>query len=91
MKNPLSPFPKEYQALRVKRTRLQKSLLDAVPKGIIQLNKRLVSMEDLDDGGVCIQFEDSKEETVDLVVGADGIRSVYSLAIPHSVLDSTAE
>jgi len=78
MKNPPSTFPPEDQALRVRRTRLQKCLLDVVPKGIIQLNKRLVSVEDLDDEGVRLRFEDGREERVDLVIGADGIRSVCS-------------
>lgn len=46
-KNPPSPFPKEYGALRVRRTRLQRALIDVVPKGNIKLGKRLVSIEDL--------------------------------------------
>jgi len=85
-KNPPSSFPKEYQTLRVKRTRLQKALLETVPQGIIRLDKRLIFMEDLGDAGISLRFEDGKEETVDLVIGADGIRSVHSFLPIPSIL-----
>ena len=64
-----------YQPQRVRRTRLQSALKDQVPAGTIQLNKRLSSLENLDDG-VKVSFEDGTETVVDLVVGGDGIRSV---------------
>ena len=47
-----------------------------VPPGLMQFNKKLVSLEDLGSDGVRASFEDGTETTVDLVVGADGIRSV---------------
>ncbi|KAJ9609973.1 hypothetical protein H2200_006303 [Cladophialophora chaetospira] len=65
-----------YQARRVRRTRLQSSLMGRVPRGVIQLNKRLKGMEDLGDEGVRLRFEDGTETIADLVVGGDGIRSV---------------
>ncbi|WYZ36211.1 hypothetical protein EsH8_XI_000094 [Colletotrichum jinshuiense] len=61
---------------RVRRTRLQSALLDRVPEGIIQLGKRLKSLDDLKDGGVGLKFEDGTSVTADMLVGADGIRSV---------------
>lgn len=69
-------LPRKYFAQRVRRTRLQSALLAEVPKDIIQLKKRLVSLEDLDSGGVHLVFEDGTAATADLVVGGDGIRSV---------------
>jgi salicylate hydroxylase len=71
-----SNLPLKYQSQRVRRTRLQSALISKVPKGIIQLKKRLVSLEDLDEGGVRLVFEDGTVTTADLVVGGDGIRSV---------------
>lgn len=71
-----STLPLKYQSQRVRRTRLQSALLSKVPQGIIQLKKRLVSLEDLVEGGVRLVFEDGTETTADLVVGGDGIRSV---------------
>ena len=50
--------------------------LHSMPEGIIQLNKRLLSLENLGEKGVKLSFEDGTETVVDLVVGGDGIRSV---------------
>jgi salicylate hydroxylase len=47
-----------------------------VPEGIIQLKKKLVLMEDLGADGVRLTFEDGEVAIADLVIGADGIRSV---------------
>lgn len=69
-------LPRKYFAQRVRRTRLQSALLAKVLKGIIQLKKRLISLENLDSGGVRLVFEDGTVTTADLVVGGDGIRSV---------------
>ncbi|RFU30121.1 hypothetical protein B7463_g6227, partial [Scytalidium lignicola] len=71
-----SSLATEYQPRRVRRTRLQSALISRVPPGIIRLNKRLVALEDLKQGGVRLTFQDGTESTADLVVGADGIRSV---------------
>ncbi|KAG4439333.1 hypothetical protein IFR05_005208 [Cadophora sp. M221] len=64
-----------YQPQRVRRTRLQAALISRVPEGIIKLNKRLSSLENL-DAVVKLRFDDGTEAIVDLVVGGDGIRSV---------------
>jgi salicylate hydroxylase len=68
-----------YQPQRVRRTRLQSALKAKVPEGTIKLNKRLLSLENLSEGGVKLIFEDGEETVADLVVGGDGIRSVCSL------------
>jgi len=57
-----------------------------VPPGIIKLNKRVVSLENLEKGGVRLIFQDGTETTADLVLGADGIRSVRSWLIPSSMI-----
>lgn len=75
----------KYRAQRVRRTRLQAALLAKVPSGVIKLQKRLVSLHDVDTGGLRLVFEDGEEELSDLVIGADGIRSVR-LALRISIL-----
>ncbi|OAL26876.1 hypothetical protein AYO20_09909 [Fonsecaea nubica] len=71
-----SSMPVKYRARRVRRTRLQSALIKQVAPGVIRLNKRLVALKNLPQGGVSLRFEDGFETTADLVVGADGIRSV---------------
>ncbi|KAK0103161.1 hypothetical protein ONS95_014959 [Cadophora gregata] len=66
---------KRYQPQRVRRTSLQAALKSVVPEGIIKLNKRLSSLENL-DSEVKLRFDDGTEIVADLVVGGDGIRSV---------------
>ncbi|KAJ5813471.1 uncharacterized protein N7503_000221 [Penicillium pulvis] len=63
-------------AIRARRTRLQSALLDKVPEGLIQFNKKLVSLEDLPGAGVRLIFDDQTDAHADLVVGADGIHSI---------------
>ncbi|KAK5658149.1 hypothetical protein OQA88_2122 [Cercophora sp. LCS_1] len=65
-----------YEVRRVKRLSVQNSLAAKVPPGLIQFNKKLISVHDLGKDGVKAVFEDGTETVVDLVVGADGIRSV---------------
>jgi salicylate hydroxylase len=73
---PESVVPRKRGPTRVPRTRLQAALGMQVSKGIIQFNKKLVSMQNLENGGVRLVFQDGTENTADLVIGADGIRSV---------------
>ncbi|BCS18263.1 FAD-dependent oxidoreductase [Aspergillus puulaauensis] len=66
-----------FASIRARRTRLQAALLEKVPRGVIQFSKKLVSLEDLGENkGVHLVFKDGTETTADLVVGADGIRSI---------------
>ncbi|OJJ58688.1 hypothetical protein ASPSYDRAFT_68504 [Aspergillus sydowii CBS 593.65] len=66
-----------FASIRARRTRLQSALLEKVPPGIIQFSKKLVSIHDLGENkGVRLIFKDGTETTADLVIGADGIRSI---------------
>lgn len=78
-----SPLPLRYRSRRVRRTRLQAALLSRLPGGIIQLNKRLVSLRDIGDDGAELGFGDGTVTRADLVVGGDGIRSVSFLLPLH--------
>ena len=73
-------LPPRQQPHRVRRTRLQSALVEAVPPGTIHLKKALKSLVDLGDS-VQLIFDDGSEVYADIVVGADGIRSVGSLCL----------
>lgn len=64
--------------IRTQRTALQSALLAHVPPGTIQLSKKLerITNDEEDDGVVTLAFADGTAATADLVVGAEGIRSV---------------
>lgn len=63
--------------IRARRTALQAALLKQVGPEIIQFNKKVVALEDLGKGnGARLVFRDGTKAAADLVVGADGIRSV---------------
>jgi salicylate hydroxylase len=70
----------QYRGQRVRRTRLQAALIAKVPEGAIKLRKRLVSLNNIDEGGARLVFEDGEEVIANLVIGADGIRSVCFLS-----------
>lgn len=61
---------------RIERYKLQNALLKEIRPGLIQLSKRLAKMEE-SRSGTALFFQDStKAGPFDLVVGADGIKSV---------------
>lgn len=63
--------------IRTQRTALQSALLAHVPPGTIKLSKKLAQITNHPDKKeVALTFADGTVETADLVVGADGIRSV---------------
>ncbi|KAI0008750.1 FAD/NAD(P)-binding domain-containing protein [Xylariaceae sp. FL0662B] len=66
----------KYPPIRTQRTQLQAALLAHVKPGTIQLSKKLTKMTDKGASGVELHFEDGTTVAADLVVGADGIRSV---------------
>jgi salicylate hydroxylase len=61
--------------LTVHRADLQRCLLDAVPAGVVHLDRRCVGVTE-SDGSARVEFADGSTTEADLVVGADGIRSV---------------
>lgn len=65
-------------SIRTQRTKLQSSLLAHVNTGVVQLSKKLIHVEDKGAEGIELQFKDGTLAVADLVVGADGIRSVWN-------------
>ncbi|KAH6620519.1 putative FAD-binding monooxygenase [Boeremia exigua] len=66
----------ERAPIRTQRTKLQSALLSQIQPGTIKLSKRLLRIEDRGTAGVELHFRDGSTAIADLVVGADGIRSV---------------
>jgi 2-polyprenyl-6-methoxyphenol hydroxylase-like FAD-dependent oxidoreductase len=64
-----------HRTARYLRTHLQEALLERVPKEIIHLGKRFAGAE-VDSDGVSVSFEDGTTARADILVGADGLRSV---------------
>ena len=64
-------------------------MLAHVPPGTIQLGKKLRNTIDKGENGVELTFEDETVTEVDLVVGADGIRSVRTqfALLDRSIVD----
>lgn len=58
------------------RAKLQAALLKEVDQSRIKTSKKLVDITKLSTGRIAIRFEDGFSDEVDLLVGADGIRSV---------------
>ncbi len=71
--------------MRTQRARLQQALLNVAPKERLHLQKRLAQIDFLPSGEVRLEFEDGYSTFVDLVVGADGIRSVRIFATSLAV------
>ncbi|KAK4494080.1 hypothetical protein PRZ48_014378 [Zasmidium cellare] len=79
-----STVPKEYLHARCHRAELQNALLKANDRSHIRTSKRLANISYLPSGRVRLQFADGYMDEVDLLVGADGIRSVVrSFAFPQ--------
>ncbi|EFX03988.1 salicylate hydroxylase [Grosmannia clavigera kw1407] len=69
--------PPHQVSCRMLRSKLQRALLSAVDASRIRLSKKLVALEEAgSSGGFRLAFEDGETATFDLVIGADGIRSV---------------
>ena len=58
------------------RGKFQAALLKEVDQSRVKVGKKLVSIAKLPNGKVFIEFEDGETDEVDLLVAADGIRSV---------------
>ncbi len=65
-----------HRTARYHRGHLHQALAENVPSGIIHLGKKPVAI-DIDPGqGVTLKFQDGSTATADLLLGADGLRSV---------------
>ena len=58
------------------RARLQNALLEHIPPNSIHVGKKVVSVNADRLKGAVVTFEDKTTVKADLVVGADGIKSV---------------
>lgn len=77
---------------RCHRAKLQNALLREVDKTRVNLSSKLVRIEKTPSGQVLLQFANGFEEEVDLLVGADGIRSVVrSAAFPDHRVSYTGK
>ncbi|KAI3539026.1 hypothetical protein CSPX01_09153 [Colletotrichum filicis] len=76
--------PPQQVSCRMVRAKLQAALLKEVDQSRIKTSKKLVDITKLSTGRIAIRFEDGFSDEVDLLVGADGIRSfVRSYAFPE--------
>ncbi|KAF7594634.1 hypothetical protein BBP40_008724 [Aspergillus hancockii] len=68
--------PLRHKHARALRSVLQQALLKAVDKSKLRLSSRLAEISQLSDKSLSLRFEDGHTDTVDLLIGADGVRSV---------------
>lgn len=61
---------------RTQRSTFQRALLQEVDQSRLLLHHRLVKITRLSDGKQQLLFENGSTDIVDLVIGADGVRSV---------------
>lgn len=69
-------------AIGVRRTELQSVLAEALPDGVLQLGSELTHF-DQDADGVTVTLADGRTERGDVLIGADGIRSVVREQLHH--------
>ncbi|KAI1772378.1 FAD/NAD(P)-binding domain-containing protein [Hypoxylon cercidicola] len=87
VKHNLENVPLNHQSCRLARAKLQAALLKNVDQTHIHLAKKLIEVEHLPNNRVRISFDDGGEDDVDLLVAADGIRSlVRTFSFPHYAL-----
>ncbi|RAK96507.1 FAD-dependent oxidoreductase, partial [Aspergillus ibericus CBS 121593] len=68
--------PPRYLHARALRSVLQKALLKGVDKSKLRLSSRLAEVTQLPSSAFFLRFDDGHTDEVDLLVGADGVRSV---------------
>ncbi|MGB1247839.1 MAG: FAD-dependent monooxygenase [Chitinophagales bacterium] len=64
-----------YSTIAIHRARLQKLLVNRIPKDKLLLGKDFKSYSNRKDEKVCVKFEDNTELISDYLIGADGINS----------------
>ncbi|KFA80163.1 hypothetical protein S40288_08424 [Stachybotrys chartarum IBT 40288] len=82
----------KHHSCRLIRAKLQSALLEHVDQTRIHLSKRLVHLEHLKNSQVKLIFADGTEDTVELVVAADGIRScIRNFSFPDHKLQYSGQ
>lgn len=76
--------PPRHKHARALRTVLQQALLKAVDKTNLRLSSRLVEIRELPNKTLSLRFEDEHTDEVDLLIGADGVRSVSFITVIFS-------
>lgn len=69
-----------HPSICIQRGRLQETLVSALPEGVLHLGCELAEFSQ-DSGGVTVRFQDGRTETGDVLVGADGLRSLVRARI----------
>lgn len=66
-----------HRTARYHRAHLHQALLDNVPRDVIHLKKQITSVDaDASSESVTLEFQDGTMVTADILLGADGLRSV---------------
>ena len=68
-----------HRTARYHRGHLHQALLENVPRDIIHLRKKLLSATADPDEGIVLEFKDGTIATADILLGADGLRSVRDI------------
>jgi salicylate hydroxylase len=71
-----------HHTARYHRGHLHQALLENVPRDIIHLGKKLVSATADPRTGIKLEFQDGTVATADILIGADGLRSVSAWLFP---------
>ncbi|GAB1200988.1 hypothetical protein APSETT444_010372 [Aspergillus pseudonomiae] len=82
--------PSRHKHARALRSVLQQALLKAVDKTKLRLSSRLVEIRELPNKALSLRFEDGHVDEVDLLIGADGVRSDFGPII-QDVLSKVGE
>lgn len=73
-----------HHTTRFHRGHVHSALLEHVPKESIHLGKKIARAE-ADEAGVALYFEDGTSAHGDILIGADGIRSVGDMTMVNIV------
>lgn len=84
--------PEHHLHARAFRSVLQRALLANIDKSKLRLSSRLTHIIENPSGSLSLSFEDGHRDEVDLLVGADGVRSVVrQFAFPEYQLIYTGK
>jgi 2-polyprenyl-6-methoxyphenol hydroxylase-like FAD-dependent oxidoreductase len=69
-----------YDLLMMRRAVVHEALLRAIPVDAVEWEKKVEAVRETDEG-VVVEFTDGTSDNADLVLGADGVRSVVREAV----------